>query len=377
MSKISETFKVLQLGKFYPPNLGGIETTIYNITEELNKRGIRCDVLCSNSKREYKEEFINNYKVYRTKSYGKLASTSISFQMISKLKEIIVNYDIVHVHHPDPMANLALFLTYPKDKKIVLHYHADIIRQKFFLKFYKPLLFWMLKRADAIIGTSSNHIEGSPFLKEFLHKVYIIPLGIKRLFFNEEEVKKIRNKFMNKKIVFSLGRMVYYKGFEYLIKSAEFLDNSYVILIGGDGPERKKLENLARKFKNKVFLLGKIPQEELGNYYQACDVFCLPSIERAEAFGLVIVEAMSFGKPIVATKIPYSGVSWVNQDDITGYNVEPKNPKALAEAIIKICEKKELYTRLSQNARERFKSIFTVEAMVNKIINLYESLLRT
>ena len=374
--------KVLQLGKFYPPDVGGIETAIYNITEELNKKGIKCDVLCSNSKREYKKEIIDRgsykYIVYRTKSYGKIASTSITPQMIFKLKEIIDNYDIIHLHHPDPMANFALFLVNPKKQKIVIHWHSDIIRQKFALKFYRPLLNWMLKKADVIIGTSPKYIEESEQLKYFKNKCIAIPLGIKKedLKVDEEKIREIKKKFKNKKIIFSLGRFIYYKGFEYLIESSKYLPDDYVIVIGGDGELRKKYEKLImnNNLLNKVFLIGKIPQTHLGSYYKACDLFCLPSIEKSEAFGLVIVEAMSFGKPIVATNIKGSGVSWVNQNGVTGLNVEPKNPKALAQAIKFICSNKEVYKKFSENALKRFNQEFTVDKEVSRILKVYKSL---
>ena len=375
--------KILQFGKFYPPDVGGIETAIYNITEELNKKGIKCDVLCSNSKREYKKEIIDRgsykYIVYRTKSYGKIASTSITPQMIFKLKEIIDNYDIIHLHHPDPMANFALFLVNPKKQKIVIHWHSDIIRQKFALKFYRPLLNWMLKKADVIIGSSTKYIEESEQLKKFKNKCVPIPYGIKKenLKINEEKIKEIKKKFENKKIIFSLGRFIYYKGFEYLIESSKYLPDDYVIVIGGEGKLKEKYEKLImnNNLLNKVFLIGKIPQTHLGSYYKACDLFCLPSIEKSEAFGLVIVEAMSFGKPVVATNIKGSGVSWVNQNGVTGLNVEPKNPKALADAIRFICENPEIYIKMSKNALKRFEEEFTVEKEILKILKIYNKLL--
>ena len=319
------------------------------------------------------------YIVYRTKSYGKIASTSITPQMIFKLKEIIDNYDIIHLHHPDPMANFALFLVNPKKQKIVIHWHSDIIRQKFALKFYRPLLNWMLKKADVIIGSSTKYIEESEQLKKFKNKCVPIPYGIKKenLKINEEKIKEIKKKFENKKIIFSLGRFIYYKGFEYLIESSKYLPDDYIIVIGGDGELRKKYEKLImnNNLLNKVFLIGKIPQTHLGSYYKACDLFCLPSIEKSEAFGLVIVEAMSFGKPVVATNIKGSGVSWVNQNGVTGLNVEPKNPKALADAIRFICENPEIYIKMSKNALKRFEEEFTVEKEILKILKIYNKLL--
>jgi len=373
--------KVLQLGKFYPPHIGGIESVIYEITEELNRRGVKCDVLCSNSKREYKEEVIKRetyqYRVIRTKSYGRILSTSITPQMISKLREIINEYDIIHLHHPDPMANLALFLSKFDRKKLVVHWHSDIIRQNLILKFYKPLLNWILKRANVIIATSPKYIEESKQLLPFKEKCVVIPLGIKKdkLCSDSEAVSNLREKYKGKKIIFSLGRFIAYKGFEYLIESARHLPLDYIILIGGEGPLRRKYEKIIKKYNlfDKVKLLGRLPQNMLGNYYNACDVFCLPSVSKNEAFGLVIIEAMSFGKPIVATNIKGSGVSWVNQDGITGLNVEPKNPKKLAQAIKFICSNKKVYKKFSENALKRFNEEFTIDKEVSRILEVYNS----
>ena len=371
--------RILQLGKFYPPDIGGIETVMFDITEELNKRGIKCDVLCSNNKNEYKEEVLNNYKIYRAISYGRLSSTSIAPQMIFKLKEIINRYDIIHIHHPDPMANLALFIANPKKQKIIVHWHSDIIKQKIFLHFYKPFLYLLLQKADAIIATTSDYIEGSAFLSEFKNKVKTIPIGINlnNLKCAEQNVNELKEKYKSKKIIFSLGRFIYYKGFQYLIKAAKYLDDNYVILIGGDGKLKDGFLNLIKieNLYNKVKLLGKIPEDKLSSYYKACDIFCLPSIERSEAFGLVMVEAMSFGKPIVSTVIPYSGVSWVNRDNYTGLNVEPKNPVALADSFKAILENNKSYQKFSLNAIKRFNEEFTIEKEVSRFIELYTNLL--
>ncbi len=371
--------KILQLGKFYPPDTGGMETALHNITEGLNHKGIQCDVLCANSKKEYKEEIVDGYKIFRTANYGKLSSTSITPQMIIKLKEIIANYDIIHLHHPNPMANLALLFANPKKQKIVLHWHSDIIKQQFEFKFYKPLLIWMLKKTDVIIGTSQKYIEASEQLKDFQHKCIAIPRGIKRndLFANNERSREIREKYPNKRIIFSLGRFIYYKGFEYLIESAKYLPDEYIILLGGEGELKKKYEQIISEngLSQKVFLVGRIAQKDLGSYYQACDLFCLPSIAKSEAFGLVMVEAMSFGKPIVATKINGSGTDWVNQDGITGLNVDPENAEELAKAFKTILENPTIYQKFSENAYQRYLNEFTIETEVNKLIDIYRTIL--
>ena len=367
--------KVLQLGKYYPPDTGGIETVMYDITECLNKRGIKSDVLCSNKTYDYQEDIVNNYKVIRTKSFGKYFSTSITPQMIFKLRRIVNEYDIIHIHLPDPMANLALFFANVRNQKIIIHWHSDIIKQKYLLKLYEPLQKWLLKKADSIIATTPKYIVESKYLRKFKNKCISIPIGIndERLKYDIQKVKEIRNKYQNKKIIFSLGRLVYYKGFEYLIKSANYLSDDYIILIGGSGPLKNELNNIIIKnnLGNKVKLLGRVEDDELGSYYEACNLFCLPSIEKSEAFGIVQIEAMSFAKPVVATKIEGSGVDWVNEDNVSGVNVNVKDSKALAEAFELINSDINSYNGYCKNARERFNTLFKREKMVDKIIKLY------
>ena len=368
--------RILQIGKFYPPDVGGIESALFDITEELNRREVRCDVLCSNSNNEYSSDIVRGYRITRTRSLGMAFSVSLTPQMIYKLCEIADQYDILHIHHPDPMANLALLCAAKKHQKIVLHWHSDIIRQKAVLKLYAPLQSWMLKRASAIIATSPPYILGSTYLTRFQYKSISIPRGIRPLQWNADLVASIRERFPSKNIVFALGRFIYYKGFEYLIESANFLDSKTIVLIGGDGPLRKKFEALISQnnLQGKVHLLGRIPQEQLGSYFQACDVFCMPSIERSEAFGLAQVEAMSLGKPVVATTIPGSGVAWVNQNGESGINVPPRDAHALAQAINSILQDSSLRDRLSQGASERFRAEFTIEKEVDRLLQLYQSL---
>jgi len=370
-----DKIKVLQLGKFFPPEIGGIENFIYNLSEELSKY-VKVDVLCSNSKFKNQIDDLGKYKVYRSASLGKLFSTAISPHMISLLRRLHKNYDIIHMHLPDPMANLAIFLIQPKTK-LVLHWHSDIIRQKRLLKVYEPLLIWLLKRADVIIATSPNYIESSKYLKKFREKCVVIPLGINpdQLKFNREEVKSIRKKFVGKPIVFSLGRLVYYKGFEYLIRAMKNTD-AY-LLIGGEGPLKERLEKLVKNLniKNKVFFLGKINSRDLGNFYKACDIFCLPSVERTEAFGLVQIEAMFFGKPIVSTNIKGSGVSWVNKHKITGLVVEPRNPFALASAINFLNKNPYRKKIMGKYAQQIARKYFHIEVVAKNILNIYYELL--
>lgn len=372
--------RVLQVGRYFPPHVGGVETLVYNLTTGLNARGIQCDVLCSNKDAVYKLDEFDRFKVHRTRSYGQVLSVSVTPQLISKFRKISSEYDIIHLHHPDPIATVALFVAKPSCK-VVIHWHSDILRQKIPLILFKPLQSWMLNRADAIIATSLNYAMGSTHLEPFREKIKVIPIGIEPLRGSTGGKKQQAPTAQagRKKVVFSLGRLVYYKGFEQLIDAAAFLDDTYHVLIGGTGPLRRRLQNRinAKGLGERVHLLGEIPPEELADYYELADVFCLPSTYKTEAFGIVLLEAMSFGKPLVTTNLPDSGISWVNQDNITGFTVPPNDPEKLAEAIKKIVNDERLAGQFSTAARERFYEKFTSDAMVESTVKLYASLMGT
>lgn len=367
--------KVLQFGKFYPPDIGGIETVIEDLTLALNKNGIVCDVLCSNSKREYKEEILDcGAKIMRCASFGRLASTSISPQMIFKLREVIDDYDIIHMHLPDPMANLALLISKYKHKKIILHWHSDIIKQKKILKFYIPLQTKLLKIADSIIATTEKYIKESSFLPPFSHKCIGIPIGVdKQVLLNENINESSIVRFpKHKKVIFSLGRMASNKGFEYLIESAKYLDDDYVIYIGGSGKLKESLHSLIieNNLQDRVILIGKINRDNLQYYYSNCHIFVLPSVQ--ESYGIVLIEAMSFSKPVICTKLFPSGNDWINQNGKTGLVVESKNPKAISDAIKSI---ESNYKYYANSAYNRYIEEFTQDKMIDKITALYHKIL--
>lgn len=371
--------RILQFTKFYPPVWGGIEAVTYELTEGINDAGHKCDVLCANTKLHYQKDSYNkNYHVIRAASFGRLFSTSLSPQLIFIFNKIKNDYDIIHVHFPDPLTALALYLCKPK-AKIVIHWHSDIIKQKLLFKFFAPLQKWILKRADSIIGTSPKYINDSEQLKDFRNKCIAIPIGISPKNFGggEELYSKLKNQFANKKIVFALGRQVYYKGFEFLIKAIPGLNENICVIIGGSGPEYKNYQKLIADLDlgERVFMTGEISNSDLATYFKISDLFCFPSTEPSEAFGVVQLEAMSFGKPVIATNIPCSGVSWVNADDISGYNVTPKDPISLAEKINFVLANQQIYDRLSAGALKRFNDYFRAETMINSVINLYRELL--
>lgn len=365
---------ILHLGKFYPFN-GGMEKAILDIVEDFSSRDITCDLLCIATGKPGMTKLNKYGHIYAAPSIWHCNSVSISPAMIGKLRKICNRYDIIHIHCPNPMANLALFLSGYKGK-VVLHWHSDILRQKTLLKFYKPLQTWLINRADVIIGTSPVYLDKSPFLQKVKDKVTAVPLGVSRVNPDPEGVKAIRAKYAGRKIVFALGRLVEYKGFKYLIEAARSLGDDFVVLIGGTGPLRQQLDQQIRdnNLQDKVVMLGYVPEGKVNDYYGACDVFCLSSIWKTEAFGMVQIEAMSCGKPVVATNIEGSGVPWVNKDGYSGLNVETENPEALAQAIMKIVESEEIYNTYSANALRRYNDMFSKEKMLDEYGKIYSSL---
>lgn len=367
---------ILQLGKFYPIR-GGVEKVMYDLVMGLSERKVRCDMLCASTE-NYPSGAIelNVYgSIFVVPTKYKLAATMLAPAMITKLRRIARYYDIIHVHHPDPMACLALFLSGYKGK-VVLHWHSDILKQRALLKLYAPLQNWLIKRADVIVGTTPVYVTESPFLQRVQHKIDYIPIGCLPVHAATEKIVTIKERYQGKHVIFSLGRLVDYKGYEYLIRAAQYLDNSFQIIIGGKGPLQESLRALMVELvvEDKVTLLGFLPDEDVPAYYAVADVFCLSSIWKTEAFAIVQIEAMSCGKPIVSTHIPGSGVSWVNEDGVSGLVVERENPEALAQACIKICKDSVLKQRLSEGSRKRYEEYFTRDKMVEKSLELYKGL---
>ena len=370
---------ILQLGKFYPIR-GGVEKVMYDLAVGVSERGIRCDMLCASAENYVAGTIaINDFcNVTIKPTVVKMSATMLAPALIRELRQVAGSYDIIHIHHPDPMACLALFLS-GYSGKVVLHWHADILKQKRLLKLYAPLQNWLIKRANVIVGTTPIYVAESPFLRTVQHKVNYIPIGVLPIRGQQDRVDAIKKRYQGKHLIFSLGRLVDYKGYEYLIRSAQYLDHDFHIVIGGKGPLEIKLKALIEQLNlnDKVTLLGFVTDEDVSAYYMAADIFCLSSIWKTEAFAIVQIEAMSCGKPVISTDIPGSGVSWVNKHEVSGLVVERKNPKALALACKKICADLKFEQCLQRGSRKRYEAYFTRDKMVEKCLSIYaQTLLR-
>ncbi len=369
-----ESLKVLQIYKDYYPVLGGIENHVKMLAEGLIQRGIDVQVLVTNTGLRTVIEEIEGVPVIKAGCPLRISGAPISPSFYAWMRRL--KPDIAHLHFPNPPGELGqLFLG--RSRRLVLTYHSDVVRQKYLLRLYKPFLWKVLAKADRIIAATPNHIQSSSYLSQMAEKCIIIPYGINLTRFENVgmgQVEVIKRRYGCPLLLF-VGRLRYYKGLQYLLEAMRQIEAR--LLVVGTGPMEREWRALAEELglQDKIFFLGEVPDEELPFYYHACDLFVLPASHRSEAFGLVQVEAMACGKPIVGTELG-TGTSYVNVHGETGLVAPPRDPKALVEAINQLLADESLRRRLGKRGGERVRE-FSKEAMVTRIVELYEELLAT
>jgi len=363
--------KILHISKYFYPYYGGIEDVARTIIDEL-KPYFDQKIICFN------HESGTNYNagdvdVLRVGSTFTLSSQPFSFRYWMELKKMINSYrpDFIHLHLPNPLVATYLLTLNLHGAKIVLHWHADILGQQYFYSFYKPVEKWILKKSYKIIATSDMYRNNSFPLREFLYKTVVLPNTVDEskldlLETERVEIDKIKAKFGNKKIVFFIGRHVFYKGIDYLIDVEKLIQEDCVIVIAGTGEMTDKLKKKAGQ-NSRIQFIGKLSDNELKYYLYASEVFAFPSHNRSEAFGVALAEALYCGLPAVSFDIEGSGALWVNKNNYSGLVVENKNVVKFAEAISKLLKSDELRAKLSENAKEWVRSNF-LKDQINPIM---------
>jgi glycosyltransferase involved in cell wall biosynthesis len=371
--------KILQLPNYYPPHNGGIENTCHDIVSITNMK-YENFVLCFNDKRATVIENFNETIVMRIGIIVTILSQSIAPSYKKSLQNVINEYkpDYIHIHLPNPLAMIAL-LSCKYQKKIIVHWHSDIIKQKMLKYLFRAFEIKLCERADKIIATSPNYVEYSDLLKQYKGKVIVIPsiVSDKKMIISDNirsYANQIKKEYSNKTICLTIGRHVSYKGFKYLIDSAKLLDKSkYIFVFIGKGPLTKSLKKRARDLQNVLFL-GSISDDEMKMWQLACDIFCFSSITKNEAFGLSLAETMYFGKPAVTYTIKGSGVNYVSVDKITGLEAPNKNVKAYAGHIELLATDFLLREEYGKNAHERIINNFVKEQMLLNLKCIYPNL---
>ena len=328
--------KILHVYKdYYPPVKGGIESHINLLANGLKAKGVDVQVLVSNTKNKHQIEQINGITVTKAPQWGRFFSAPLTPTFHWHLKQFGKNADIIHFHHPNPTAELSYFFT-NLNKKIIVTYHSDIIRQDKLGKLYSPFRKMFLEKTDRIIATSPNYIQSSKVLKHFKHKCTVIPLGtdIERFLSDTDstQIEKIKRENGPTPLILFVGCFRYYKGLHLLISAMK--DVQAKLLLIGAGPEGLRLRRLVERnnLSGKILFLGELPDQAVNAYYKACDIFVLPSHLRSEAFGLVQLEAMCCKKPVISTELG-TGTSFVNINGKTGITVRPNDVIAISNAI--------------------------------------------
>jgi rhamnosyl/mannosyltransferase len=353
--------------------MGGIETHTQVLCKEL-QRSFDVEVLVASETSETKEFRDEDVKVTRVGTSFKVSGAPVCPSLSSKIRR--AKADIVHLHLPNPPAILSYLLSGYRGP-VIATYHSDIVRQQWMAKAFDPILRLFLRRCAAIIATSAKYIETSPILAAFGDHCRVIPYGIPIEQFGDcdaSEVAKIREQY-GKRLIISVGRLIYYKGFEHLVEAMKHVDGH--LLIVGEGHLREHLEAKARDIhvQDKVTFLGEIHNRDIVPFYHASDIFALASVARSEAFGIVQLEAMACGKPVVNTSLD-SGVPSVSLDGVTGLTVPPNDPIALAGAINKLLDDSQLRGAYGRAARLRVNQEFDQAVMLERMETLYKRVLR-
>jgi glycosyltransferase involved in cell wall biosynthesis len=366
--------RVTMVNKYYsPPHMGGVETVVRTLSEGLVQQvGAQVRALVSNESLESTKESIAGVEVVRLPRQLRLSSAPVALGMRRALR--VEQADVLNLHSPYPWGELC-FLSAHVDVPSVVLYHSDIVRQRRLLAAYRPFLERFLDRVDLVVTSSPNMIEGSEFLAPRAGKCRVVPFGLplERLAATpalKRRAADLRAQHQGRRLVLFVGRLVYYKGVDVLVRAMQGVDADLVLV--GSGPLGTELRRLAtdNSIADRVFFLPPLQDAELHAWYHAADVFCLPSVARSEAFGLVQIEAHAAGTPVVSTALP-TGVPYANLDEVTGLVVPPGDALVLRAALTRLLSDDVLRARLGRQPLARALRDFTVPRMVKDTLAVY------
>jgi rhamnosyl/mannosyltransferase len=374
--------RVLHFGRFYNENFGGLERHVANLLEGLSETVHVANVV-ANERWGLDVIELPRYKVYKAPSLGLLASMPVCPTMPALIRSLERDgrFALYHLHFPDPMSHLAL-AALRGQRRVIISWHSDIVRQKSLLRLYRPFLDRIINRAAAIIAATPRHFSSSTQLTRSHHpdRFRVVPYGLAYAPYLAPELDRqaadIRAAHGDRRLVFAVGRHVYYKGFEYLIRAMPDVLANVRLILGGTGPLTAQYRQLVAELglEDRVRLLGRIPDTALPAHYRAAELFCMPSVEPSEAFGLVQLEAMACARPVVGCELG-NGATYVNQHGVTGLVVPPRDPAALAGALNTLLADRPLAQRMGEAGRERAVNEFSLERMWSGTLQVYREVL--
>jgi glycosyltransferase involved in cell wall biosynthesis len=372
----AQPIRVCHLGKYYPPSAGGIESHVHTLARAQAGLGLSVRVFCVNHRPgPTVTEQDGAVEVVR---FGRAASAA-KLDVCPDLRAALVRVeaDILHLHVPNPTMILALFGARVRTPMVVT-YHSDLIRQRVRGALFRPIERLVYRRVRAILPTSPLYPAGSRFLRAYADRLQVLPHGIDLEPYlaptaeDQAAAAQIRARYAQP-LWLGCGRLVYYKGFGNAIQALDHVPGTLMLI--GEGPDQSALQDEARRLgvRDRVVFLGHVPR--LAPYYLAADAFWFPSNARSEAFGIVQVEAMASGCPVINTHIPHSGVSWVSPHEETGLTVPVDDPLALAAAANRLLTEPGLRDRLAAAARARAIQEFDHRTMAERSLAIYRGIL--
>jgi rhamnosyl/mannosyltransferase len=383
--------KVLHIGKFFSPFRGGLENYMRDAMVALKRRGIDCVALVHQHERSFHsaddllETGDERFHVIRAGTWFRFMYTPISpmFPVLMRRLACRQKPDIAHIHMPNPSAFWALFIPGMRGIPWVVHWHADVVasvhdpRLRWFYRLYRPLEQYLLRRSKAIIATSQAYLDHSEPLRAHLDKCHVVPLGLdpRQGADTTDHREKADYADDGRFKVLAIGRLTYYKGFEHLLRATAMVRPDIRVDIVGGGDRERQLLDLAERLglAGRLELHGQLPDRELRALLRECDCVCLPSIERTEAFGMVLLEAMLHGKATVVSDVPGSGMGWIVEHEHTGLKVPPADANALAEALAWLRDHPEETRAMGRRGREKFDRQFDIDQSALALIDVYRS----
>lgn len=363
---------ILHVGKYYPPHMGGIEIFLQRL---VRRQAEICsvNVMVANDGIRPMHECMDGAELFRLSCLGTIKSMPICPALPWHIGR--ADADVIHMHMPNPAAAFA-YIVSRCQIPLVLTHHSDTMGREHIRRLSEPFVQEAMRRAARIIVTSRRYADTSMELALHRDKIEVVPHGIDPSQFAKAEkeiVSDIRNRY-GPRLVIAIGRFVPFKGFEVLIRAMQKVHGNLLLI--GSGPLRGHLEGVAREcgMSRRVFFAGEIDNSQLVNWLSAADVFSMPSISRAESFGIVQLEAMAAGIPVVNTSID-SGVPDVSLDGITGITVPPADACSLARALTTLLTDREMRLKLGEAGKARVSREFSEQRMFMRTMRIYDEVL--
>ncbi len=372
--------RILHLGKYYAPFRGGMETVLQNLTEGLLDAGHEVSVLVAGTDSLTITETIagpvtgKTGRLLRSAAHGQLNSQPLTPSLYSHLRHEVARLrpDVVHVHLPNPLAAAIWRLPGPWHRPagpvLAVWHHADVTRQRLGGLLVRPWTSSLLSAAAGICVSARNLAERSVELAPVRDRIEVVPFGIEERPWIDLEPRR------DGPFLF-LGRLVGYKGLGMLLEAVRRVPEAELSIVG-EGPLRGILREQIRDLglQRRVSLVGHLDGNELARLMESARALVLPSVDTSETFGLVQLEAMASGIPVIASDLP-TGVSEVGVPDETCLLVPPGDAGMLAVALKRLIDDTAMCERLGTAGRHRFLSGFTRKRMIENLVPWYEGLL--